>query len=318
MGEMTALAYQGRRDTRPLPDWAEFLIKVGGHAATYRCDGRRLVVGLSLPARDFGAAFCAVGAVQANYRSRAIEDPRAHFEWLLSLEHGTRLRYTDGNKLKSGNLAGKWFGLGHDWLEIQTTNDAPIYKRRWDKCGDIYPVEEEQDFYRPRALQTNPAFVAAAAPGIDTRDFASHTEMECLLVGEKTKLGRDLEGQQFLAADSAIVGVLNDLVRCDGFEANANDHDRAVLVSAFDEVGIAKLKRKTPPIVIFDGPTAFLRTRANWRTSNWIVVLDRTSSSALDSGVAFNNELAKSFGVLQLGLGAVPPGVEIRAFEAKA
>jgi hypothetical protein len=110
-------------------------------------------------------------------------------------------------------------------------------------------------------------------------------------------------------------GVLNDLLRCDAFESNANDHDRtAVLAGSVDEVP-DRLLNADPPVVIFDGPQGFIRLRNHWRRSPWVLLLDRTAPGATSAADAFAQELSLSLEDADLGaLGQPPPSFELHGY----
>jgi hypothetical protein len=108
---------------------------------------------------------------------------------------------------------------------------------------------------------------------------------------------------------------LNDLLRCDAFERNANDHDRTTVLSPFSDELPHRLLTELPPAVLFDGPAGFLRLRSNWRRSPWVVLIDRSSPSALAAGDAFNQELAGSIEDADVScVGEPPVELEVVAF----
>lgn len=313
MVDLDALGYRSGGSGRPLPDWVHYLAALGRFAVTHETPGRRLVVGVSVPTRSFAAAFCALGVTSAAYVDPEKRDPRAHFNWLAALPPKTALRYRHGTHLHCGELVGVALRSGDEYLAI-----SGGYLRRWDMCGDIQPLEPGEEFIRRRTLSANPDFVAACMPGVDPLVHACYTSLDCLIVGVKDALRREILDQQFLAPVSgspAHMGVLNDLLRCDAFEANANDHDRTSVLSAFADEVPARLLSSRPPAVVFDGGPGFLRLRSHWRASPWIVVVDRSLASAQAAGDAFNQELAMSIDDADVSsAGEAPAGLEVRAY----
>jgi hypothetical protein len=305
------IGYRNGSRVSSLPYWARYLIAVGRFAVEHRLPGRRLVIGLSVPSRAYAAAFCALGVASAAYLDPEQHDPRVHFEYLAALPPGTALRYRHGTHLYCGRLTGVEQRYDEDWLAIGG------YLRRWDKCSDIRPLEPGEPFVRRRPLTANPRFVAACATKIDPLAHASYTSLDCLLVGIKELLRPEVVNQEFVCLTNGALpsGVLNDLLRCDAFERNANDHDRTTVLSGLADDIPDLLRQAAPPAVVFDGASGYLRMRSHWRRSPWILVIDRTSPSAIPVGDAFNQELALSLEDADLSAaGELPAGFEVKAY----
>jgi hypothetical protein len=313
--EVAAIGYRSEGEVCPLPGWARYLIELGQFAVLHRLPDRRLVVGISVASRAYAALFAALGVATAAYEDPEKGDPRAHFDWLASLPVRTRLRYRHGTHLYCGELLGVEQRAGDEHLAIRTLSAGLTYLRRWDMCGDIQPLEPGEEFVRRRPLTANPTFLAACWPGLDPLVHASYTSLDCLLIGIKDALRPEALEQEFVCPVGAAVshtGVLNDLLRCDAFEHNPNDHDRTTILSSFADEVPSRLKREVPPAVVFDGAAAYLRLRSHWRKSPWIVVIDRTSAAAIAAGDAFNQELALSLN--DADVGKPPAGFEVRAY----
>jgi hypothetical protein len=138
------------------------------------------------------------------------------------------------------------------------------------------------------------------------------------LVGVKNVLERETMQEEFICpyyASDPRKGVLNDLLRCDAFEANSNDHDRTAVVSSSASELSARLVGTSPPAVVLDGPSAYLRLRSMWKRCPLIAIFDRTSSSAQAAADAFNQEYALSVGDIDISfLGKMPADFEVVAF----
>jgi hypothetical protein len=308
------LRYQAGPLCSHLPDWASFLIEAGQFAVRSRRTDRRLVIGISVPSRRFAAALCAVGVATEAYIDPEGQDAREHFEWLASLPSGTPLRFRHGVHLHCGEFLGVETVAGNECLAIRMDGK---YLRRWDMSADIQPLEPDEEFVRRRTLVANPDFVAGVLPGVDPLVHASHTSLDCLIVGTRPGLQADIVEETFavVADGKNVPGVLNDILRCDAFENNANDHDRTTVVSPYADAVDERLREGVPPAVVFDGAHAFLRMRSHWRRSPWLVILDRTATAATAAADAFNQELAMSLEDGDLsGLGPVPAGVEVCSF----
>lgn len=179
----------------------------------------------------------------------------------------------------------------------------------WHKCNSVEVLDPSETFVRRRALTTNADFVRHVL-GVDPLSHASVTSLDCLIVGAKEPLRSDLVEEPFASsgpAGSTCHGSLNELLRCDAFETNANDHDRtAVLASSTDEVP-ERLVQAVPPVVVFDGHRGFVRLRNYWLRSPAIVLLDRTAPGVAAGADAFNQERSLSLEDAELGVLGVPP-----------
>lgn len=299
----------------PLPSWAKYLVALGRFCIDHRVQDRRIVVGVSLPIRAFAAALVALGVAYAAYDDPAKRDAREYFEWLRSLAPGTLIRFARGQFLYCATLLGVEVRSGMDYLAYK--DEATTYYIPWNRCGGVAPLEPGQVFIRRRPLAANARFVEAVF-GIDALAHASHTSLDCLIVGVKSALREELVHNAFVATSPdgcQVEGVLNDLLRCDAFEVNANDHDRTTIISPSTDDIAERLRTTTPPAVVFDGASGYLRLRAKWRRSSQILLLDRSSPSAAAAGMAFDQELAMSIDDVDLSmLGEPPRELEVCAF----
>lgn len=318
MDRLTRLGYWEDGRVNAIPAWARYMIRLGAAVASSPTSERRVVVGLSVPTRAFAAAFCALGVAAAVYDDPERDGSSAHFEWLTSLPAGTPVRYRQGTHLHTGQLLGKEIRESAEYVAIECKSVK--YLRPASSCLDIQPLEQGETFVRRRQLAANPEFVRAVLPDVNPLTHASYSNVDCLVVGVKDSLHTEVCEEVFtaqVAPERVVSGVLNDVLRCDAFELNANDHDRTRVVSAFSDGDVAQAL--SPPVVIFDGPAAFLRLRSRWRSSHWIVAIDRTSASAVMAADAFNQEYAMSIRDCRLaGLPNQPAGVELTSYEARA
>jgi hypothetical protein len=273
------------------------------------------VIGITVPTRSYAAAFCTLGVAFATYVAKDLADVREHFEWLASLPEDTPIRFRAGHFLKSGRLLGVESVKGVDYIRIGSEG---IYKRPWDKCLDIQLLEPGSEFTHPRRLAANPEFVEACAPGIDALTRASFTVLDGVLVGMKSVLEREILDEEFICPYDAPMpkcGVLNDLLRCDAFERNPNDHDRITVVSSLASDLPPMLGTAAPPAVVLDGSSAYLRLRRKWKGCPLIAIFDRTSSSSPAGADAFNQEYALSIADVDISfLGTPPPDFEVVAY----
>src|SRR5262245_59797202 len=114
--EIGNIGYMSAGRVKTLPSWARYLISLGQFAVERREPGQRLVIGVSLPSRSFAAAFTALGVSAAAYLDEESLNSRAHFEWLVSLDPGTPIRFRRGRYLYGGRLVGLEIRDGLEYL----------------------------------------------------------------------------------------------------------------------------------------------------------------------------------------------------------
>jgi hypothetical protein len=321
MAEFNAevLTYSHDGETRPLPAWARFFVRLGAFVARHDSEGRHLIVGVSVPTRSYAAAFTAAGIVAESYQELATDEVREHFERLLALRQGTAIRRRLGTKLIRGNLIGEVESNGEKAIQFEGVDKyKTVSTVPWRKSSDIEPMEEDSAFVHPRNLNANSAFVSNVLVGVDPTKYASYTNLTCVVVGNKEQIRKEVEDQPLLLAmaeSSRVRGSLSDVLRFFELAKNLNDHNRSTIASSYSTPSEVN-KRKSLRVAVFDGPSGFLRLRNVWKTVPWIVVIDRTASAAEPAADTFNQLLAQSDrdDVLLDGLDPIPAGVELAAY----
>jgi len=313
MGELNlgALAFRDDGGVVRLGNWAPFLVDLGAEVARQALRGERIRVAVALPTRAYAAAFAALGAGQEVRAARPSRSQAEHFAMLVNLPAGARVRRVVGNKLEPRTVHGVSTDRSEPHLVLRGGPAREFLPAR--ACLDIELMEEGADFTRSRKLMSNMSFVSAVFPSVQLRKFAGSTVVDAVIVGPVAKLRREIVETELLAVSEATnkVGCLNDLLRCDAFEKNANDHDRTLVVSSTSD----DRPPEGAPVVIFDDSVGFLRKRAQCVESAWLLLLDRRSASATPAADAFNSALARSRGSAQLHLKTpVPPGIELAGF----
>ena len=70
-----------------------------------------------------------------------------------------------------------------------------------------------------------------------------------------------------------------------------------------------------PPFIVFDGAAGFVRWHSQLRSSNWIVVLDRTDSRFREAADVLNDAyLNRTLEERQIVVPALPEGIEAMTF----
>ena len=275
----------------PLPDWAQFVIEVAARIASFDSGEARLVVVLALPTRAFAAAFAAAGAVVASFQRVPPErNLTEHFEYLASLPGGTPVTLHERNSMVQGRLLGASEDSfdGRRRLKIQLPNEIRRLEAR--TCAKVQVIQDPGALStRRRKLVHAPRFLSFAAHGVETTTFCTTTRLDCVIIGPKNTLKYELAGEKFAAGppERPYGGTLQEIARTREF-ARQNDPYRSVVLSATPDSTQHDSSTAAPPLVIFDGAVAFNNWRSRWRASNWLIVLDRSSSSAGDEAASVN------------------------------
>src|SRR5262249_13121104 len=120
--------------------------------------------------------------------------------------------------------------------------------------------------------------------------FARRPRLECLIVGRVNVLRREImETELAISSDRAIYreGRLQDLLRVHKF-LNGSESYRSDICRVNGRAPVFANNGTTPPFVIFDGATGFIRWRDHLRDSNWIVILDRTDAHFREASQVLN------------------------------
>lgn len=296
--------------------WAAFFETCGREVASASQD-HPVAVGLAVPNREFAAAFAGLGVAEEVRRQRPGLSAAAHFDSLSELPVGSRVRrvknFESGPQLVARTFRGVECRGENRFLVLSGGGSAELVPEKI--CRDIQPMEDGEDFTNRRALMMNPAFSEAVLTESVARDLASTTSCDVAIVGRVAQLRREIVNAELWAQSPSgpISGCLNDLLRCDQFESNPNDHDRAVLIpsSQHDPQPVEA------PVVIFDDPIGFLSQRTNWPGKSWIVLLDRRVASSSAAADALSYEMARKgpASVHEIGVDLnVPFGIEAVAF----
>lgn len=308
---LSALAFRDGGETMRLGGWAPFLADLGAAVARHAVMRGPLRIAVALPTRSYASAFVALGVGEQVRALKPQASASAHFAMLANLPKGTRVRRIVGPELVPRTVHGVTTDRAEPYLVLSGGPAREFLPAR--ACLGVQPMEVGADFTRRRKLIANPGFVRTVLSATDLGRFAGSTSADVVIVGPIAKLRREMVDTELVALSGAASeeGCLNDLLRCDAFASNSNDHDRTVVVSSTSE--------SSPPqdatVVVFDGSVGFLRKRARCANSSWIVLLDRRSASAVAAADAFNNALARSRGPVSLDLKlSVPPGIELAGF----
>ncbi len=312
------LECRGADGWAPLPEWARFMLRAGAAAATIQPDAGRLVIALSVPTRAFAAALAATSAVATAFRETPSDrDGAAHFRYLSSQAAGTPVTHRRDNSLEQGTLLGIQeddAGDGKPRLVVQLAKEKILLPE--ELCERIQVITNPGELTsRRKQLVKAPEFLARALKEADIPSLSGTTRVDCVIVGVKRLLEYELATERFAVSDGGRLyeGHLQSIVRAREF-AGQNDPFRCSVIPASAE-GDGQPLDSAPTTVIFDGVAAFNNWRSAWPSSNWLVIIDRSSPSADDGAAAINQAHAmRAAEADELRELSVPAGVEMLTY----
>jgi hypothetical protein len=327
LGIPSLLAESSEGEWDPLPEWASFLMSLGSKVSELAVDDR-VVAALSLPTRDFAAPLICAGVVMAS-STRPVHEmtPRGYFDYLAALPIGTPLTLREGPRQKAGILQGVDITDGEERLIVQVQSNQSGGLRHLlpvSLCGRVSraDVGKLSRGERGRRILGVTDFLRAVMPSLDPYAFASQSRLDCLMVGNLTSLREEATAKCFAvfggSGGAPRPGAIQDLIRCRKLNASGRHYRSDARASAADPREHVR-SAGTPPVVVFDGASAFLRSRHLFRSSRWIVVLDRSARGTEYAAEAVEQDYMQSrlsdadpFTDLSL-----PPGVELLGYIAR-
>ena len=315
----------------PFGDWSQFLISVGEAMADRKCQDTRLVVGMVLPTRSYGAALATVGVVSRRVSGvLSAVDIDDHYRMLCDLEQGTPLTFLYKNR----TLKALFDGLTWKKGEPEPLIRAQLHSRKSDRLthlvqhkdclslqlahGGALPLPKAQ---KGRPVLARRSFVSAFVAGKSLPHFAARTRLECVVVGPVGLLREELTRTEVSTTprgkpDSK--GVLQDIARARQFLA-PNDCYRSEVLRTRGTQRPRPAGASAPHVAVFDGTAAFLKWRSVFPASHWLVLLDRSDPSFTDGAAALNAQYAQRIGDSPFisEIQGVPSGIEVVAYEER-
>lgn len=294
------LYYEHSSGWAPLPYWGQFFLEVGAQVARHPIGPYRCILGCAIPTKAYAAAFTATGVVTSLALANQFtpSDEAAHAEWLRHLEPGTPLIYRSGNKYAKGVLDRWHLDNGIQYMRIKTSGSGkeaisvpPKLLLGVDLLHDATFRLPHKQTMRGIVSKEELDFVSVYLGNRLARELIAYSRLDCLVIGSKGQIRREAHDTRFAINHTSsrfVEGSLNMLVRIRELLGDNSAHRTALCSSSSlpeDQVSITN----APVVVIFSGAASFLRWRDSWRSSHWIVLLDRTEPH-FDEAVAELNQ----------------------------
>lgn len=286
----------GQGALTPLPEWARFFAHTGIYTAQQGDSNNRTVVAVAVPTRKYAAAFAALGIVTGRALQQEVKiDLEEHFRRICSLPKGTMLRYMKKERQLRAVFDGPDVVNGTPVIRvrIQNNSDARRYETRVTGTTDLLTKEQSIRVEVATGEETKKgltSLVGGAGKRVDEKTLLScyfnvldvesyilRSRLECVLIGPRNLLECEICDTAIAIEDSNCgvqKGCLQDIVRVRDFLSD----DQAYWSDFFVSRGSAPAMPDgdIPAVTVFDGAAGFLKWRDHWRSSNWLVLLDRT------------------------------------------
>lgn len=336
-----SLCYSNGSGWQPLPYWAQFLARLGSTIGAEAPPGVRTIAGLALPIRSYAAALAAAGVVAARSTVPVRpSDPYKYFEWLSKLPAGTAVCLTDGNREYKGIFLGfeatpygprvgvqvekKVKGIGG--LKRWFPPEASTRIRQLDKEVSVAKLPKKQGGRRVLAekeVVSKNRFAQHFLDNTDVYEFVISSRLECVIVGHIGLLRQEIKDTVFASrppqTGELAQGTLQDIIRVRKF-SGVNDSYRTGVIYSNSKTLPDHPGNSDPAVAIFDGAASFANWRDSFRSSSWIVLIDRTERLAGEAADLLNSEYLQYRIEVEstLDVRDVPAGVELTVFQEEA
>lgn len=308
----------------PFPDWAAFMLRLGGAVATASRSSAPLFVAIAVPARPYAATLLAAGAVLARASLAESDDHVVHWDALRELvkrQGKVAVLYRSDTGAMSRTLVG--FDLpSNPQYAILDAGGGVRSRVPAREALRIEPVGGEPKhrthYARPKAFARDAGLASAVFPGAALRGFVSRSRLDCVIVGNESSLRDELLRETFVAragSGETIEGHLNDIVRARSLAGDGLCY-RSEITSPTSK-DTRRKQTLAPALVIFDGSSAFLKWQRLCWAAHAVAILDRTDHR-FDEATLRVDELAiesMPIGSEAKAFGTPPAGVEACVFE---
>ncbi|MBM7841615.1 hypothetical protein [Herpetosiphon giganteus] len=310
---LASLYYQDNRHWHPLPGWGQFFLRLGQALGAKKSNHTRTVVGLVLPTRAYAAPLIASGIVFGKINTLLpTKNSHQHFTMLCQLPFGTSVIYRNNNNRLKGFIedvseidgeirikirvgSQKSGSLSH-WLNQELAQSVDVSTREFERLPNS-PMGKK--------LPTESRFLETFLELQNTRQFFHYSQMNCTIIGSLKDLENELTTNQFgvkTPAGDIIEGNLQHIIRVRRWLTNGEAYRSEIYPTSHPVESLTD----NPDTVIFDTANSFLRWRNHFRSSNQVVILDKTDLYVEDAINVFNQGYIDHRTMIG-GLGHFPP-----------
>ena len=200
------LRYTSGEISSPLPDWARYLMRLGGSVGARPEEAGSIMAVASVPVRAFAAVFASMGVIVGRLvdpgRGLSVEE---HFRRISSKELGTAVTVTRGMRRFMGVFQGTGDRDGTSYLRVQISGKGGGNETLGIPLGDSHRVQlqiepyELTDRKRSTSAPAPTQFLVACLGEHSATRLVERARTDCVLRGHYSLLGPELRDQGFAA-----------------------------------------------------------------------------------------------------------------------
>jgi hypothetical protein len=323
MMNLKSLQYKYGSEYVCLPDWATFFIGLGSAIASVNNAENRMVVGIAMPTRAYAACLIAAGYITTKFNLFEIKgNAYVYFKQLCKLEKGTSLTFFSGNKKLRAIFDGVDEINGEKRLRVQRSKEvvdlispekALLVNVAKSKLKSLPKKQKGKDIRYGKGL------LGMLMSRNDFYQYSSNSRLDCVIIGRLKVLRQEITKTEFGFRMSKKVseGNLQEILRTRRFLGN-NEAFRSVIYPVNKKKAIIAAEDKLPSIAIFDGSSAFIKWRDNWRKSDRVALLDRTDLGFSEATNILNQGYMNRICQQEINNSPpCPPGIKMIAYQEK-
>lgn len=321
--EFRRLSYQDEGKWFSLPAWARFYLILGASLSTIKSDKGPFVVSLAVPTRTFVSLFIASGVLLAR-SLLSNEDMSEDLSRIKSLPTGTPVIIRDQNKKLKGIYLGFKEYQGNTVIGIKYEKGT----EKWFSCEKAKRIEilHQESVRLPKHQSGRPVvnlspLIKSVINNSKLDDYVLCSKQECLIIGPLNLLKNEINLPSIALRsdnqdrDNYSKGSIQDILRVRQFLPR-NAAYRTIVLPARSKRVRSFRNTINPYLTVFDGANG-LKWRGLWRSSNWVVILDRTERNFEIAIEQVNQEFVKYHDSkrIKLKIPKIPPGIEVMVYK---
>lgn len=306
----------------PLPNWGTFFIELGRRVAEWETGSNRLVVALAIPTRAYAAALTAFGVVvtRATLSNSQIEDTNKYFERLCNLPQGTPVTFSKKSRKFKAFYEGvdKISGQRRLRIRVESSDTGGLtYLVGLENAHNIKirttPIRNLPKKQKGRKIFNHSKFIEEVLGAEMANTCLNESQIDFIIVGKINILKKEITKNNFAGSPSfEKIGVLQDVLRVRHFLSADNPAYRSEVFSVTHRKRSRLSDGTIPFVTIFDGASSFIKWRDDWRSSHWIILLDRTEIHFQEAVDIVNQDYINRVDETKIqNLPSLPPGVEL-------
>lgn len=242
---------------------------------------------ISVPARGFSSVLVATGFLLARGEDTDRLDLE-HLAFLRDLKDGSSVWYHTREWIYHAVYKGIVSEQGTEYLKVEVGKGkrATVNRLPLNLASRIQVASDDREYRQSAARRRASAseFAIEAFARQSGNRFAIQSHVDAVLIGRKNFLGAELVDQLFgIVTESGVKeGYLQEIVR--GLDMGLIPQSQGFSALVHSPYEQPPELRGNPLAAIFDGPAAFLRSRATkFSVPHWIIIIDRTARQFEDT-----------------------------------